>query len=59
MRWTQPKTWWVDLSVDGILADARRKTQLDDFGPEDFLRRLQLLCDEWSSESGLTITLAR
>lgn len=44
----------VDLSVDGILADARRKTQLDDFGPQDFLRRLQLLCDEWSSDTGLT-----
>ncbi|HQQ64301.1 MAG TPA: sulfotransferase, partial [Pseudomonadales bacterium] len=44
----------VDLSVDGILSDARRKTQLDDFGPQDFLRRLQLLCDEWDSDAGLT-----
>lgn len=44
----------VDLSVEGILADARRKTQLDDFGSQDFLRRLQLLCDEWNSDAGLT-----
>jgi hypothetical protein len=44
----------VDLLVDGILADAQRKTQLDDFGPQDFLRRLQLLCDEWGSDSGIT-----
>ena len=44
----------VELSVEGILADARRKTGLDDFGPDDFLRRLQLLCDEWNSDSGLT-----
>ena len=44
----------VDLSVAGILADASRKTKLDDFGPQDFLRRLQLLCDEWSGDTGLT-----
>lgn len=44
----------VDFSVDGILADAKRKVQLDDFGPDDFLRRLQLLCDEWGSDDGLT-----
>jgi hypothetical protein len=44
----------VDFSIDSILADARRKAQLDDFGAEDFLRRLQLLCDEWGSDEGLT-----
>lgn len=44
----------VDLSIDGILADARRKTQLEDFGSQDFLRRLQLLSDEWGSDTGLT-----
>lgn len=44
----------VDFSVEGILADARRKTQLEDFGTDDFLRRLQLLCSEWGSDDGLT-----
>lgn len=44
----------VDFSVDSILADAQRKVQLEDFGPDDFLRRLQLLCDEWGSDDGLT-----
>ena len=48
------KDMLVDLTVEGILADARRKTQLDDFGPQDFLRRLQLLCDEWENDAGLT-----
>lgn len=44
----------VDFSVERILNDARRKTQLNDFGPDDFLRRLHLLCDEWNSDKGLT-----
>ncbi len=48
------ETLSVDFSVDSILADARRKTGMDDFGPQDFMRRLQLLCDEWGSDEGLT-----
>lgn len=44
----------VDFSVESILADARRKTGIADFGPQDFMRRLQLLCDEWGSDEGLT-----
>lgn len=48
----------VRLTVDNILADAQRKTGLSDFGPNDFLRRLRLLCDEWSGDDGLT-NLAR
>jgi len=48
------KDMTVDFSVEKILADAQRKTQLDDFGPNDFLRRLQLLCDEWGNDDGLT-----
>ncbi len=43
----------VDLSREGILASARERAQLDDFGPEDFLERLDLLCDEWSSDKDL------
>jgi hypothetical protein len=44
----------VSFEVAGILAEATGKLALDDFGPEDFRRRLQLLCDEWGSDDGLT-----
>jgi hypothetical protein len=44
----------INFSIDSILADARRKTQLDNFGADDFLRRLQLLCDEWNADESLT-----
>ncbi|NND66770.1 MAG: sulfotransferase, partial [Halioglobus sp.] len=43
----------VDLAVDSILAEAAQQTGLDDFGPDDFLQRIGLLCDEWNSDSGL------
>jgi len=46
------KSLEVDLSVDSILDEAREKTGLDDFGAEDFLERLGLLVDEWSSDEG-------
>lgn len=44
----------VDLSRESILAEAERKTGLTDWGPEDFLERLDLLCDEWNADQGLT-----
>ena len=44
----------VQFSVDDILAEAQRKTALDDFGSMAFVRRLQLLCDEWGDDAGLT-----
>ena len=46
----------LDVSFDpaGILADAAGKLGLDDFGPDDFRRRLLLLCDEWGGDDGLT-----
>ncbi len=34
----------VVFSVEGILAAARDRTGLDDFGPDDFLERLAVLC---------------
>jgi hypothetical protein len=43
----------VDLSRASILAAAEEKTGLSDWGPEDFLQRLDLLCDEWNSDDGL------
>ena len=44
----------VSLSVAEILSDSRNNLPLEDFGPDDFLRRLQLLCDEWGGDNGLT-----
>jgi hypothetical protein len=41
----------VELSVDGVLAAARERTGLADFGPSDFLERLGLLVDEWGSDA--------
>lgn len=41
----------VELSVEGILAAARERTGLDDFGPADFRVRLQRLVDEWNADS--------
>lgn len=43
----------IDLSSDSILAEASEATGLDDFGAEDFLARLDLLCDEWRNDAGL------
>ena len=44
----------VDLTPASIMAEAEAKTGLQDWGAMDFLERLQLLCDEWSSDDGLT-----
>jgi hypothetical protein len=43
----------VDLRCASILGDAQTRTGLSDFGPVDFVQRLELLCDEWSSDPGL------
>ena len=43
----------VELSVDEVLAAARERTGLADFGPQDFLERLGLLVDEWSSDAAM------
>lgn len=48
------ETLSIQLKVDTILADASRKTGLSDFGNPEFIRRLQLLCDEWQQDEGLT-----
>jgi Sulfotransferase family len=44
------ETLSVDLNEPAILAAARAKTGLSDFGPDDFRERLQLLCDEWGGD---------
>ena len=43
----------VELSVDEVLAAARERTGLADFGPQDFLERLGLLVDEWGSDAAM------
>ncbi len=48
------ETLRVELTVESILSEASRATGLEDFGPDDFLARLGLLCDEWSADAGLT-----
>jgi hypothetical protein len=47
------ETLEVDLDADAILKEAKADLSLDDFGPMDFLDRLELLCDEWGSDTGL------
>lgn len=44
----------IQITTEKILADASRKVELSDFGNPEFIRRLQLLCDEWEKDSGLT-----
>lgn len=46
-------TLTVELSSQSILQEAQRTTGLADFGPPEFVQRLDLLCDEWSGDTGL------
>lgn len=41
----------VEISVEGVLAAARERTGLSDFGPQDFRVRLQRLVDEWNADN--------
>lgn len=43
----------VQLNPSEILKEASAAVGLGDFGPQDFLVRLELLCDEWGSDPGL------
>jgi len=44
----------IQFDREAILADAREKTGLSDFGAGDFIERLDLLCDEWGGDKDLT-----
>ncbi|MEM9256434.1 MAG: sulfotransferase [Pseudomonadota bacterium] len=44
----------VELTVQAVLKSARDATGLEDFGPQDFLQRLGILCDEWTGDPELT-----
>lgn len=43
----------VELNSVSIMAEAEATTSLDDWGEPDFRQRLELLCDEWGSDTGL------
>jgi hypothetical protein len=45
--------WEKPISADRILDAARQKTQLDDFGSDDFLEPLQILVDEFQNTANL------
>lgn len=47
------ETLTVELNRESILAEAQQKTGLNDWGPDEFLERLDLLCDEWGNDEGL------
>ena len=44
----------VELTPEAVLAAARARTGLADFGPGDFRERLALLCAEWDGDRALT-----
>ena len=43
----------INLTAQSILADAASATGLEDFGPPDFMPRLELLCTQWREDDGL------
>ncbi len=47
------KTLDVTLEREDILAEAKQRSGLTDFGPDDFLERLDLLIDSWSADPGI------
>ncbi|MGD8607088.1 MAG: SCP2 sterol-binding domain-containing protein, partial [Myxococcales bacterium] len=42
------------ITAEGVLARAKRRTGLDDFGPRDFETRLQLLVDDYDADAGMS-----
>ncbi len=48
------ETLEVDFDRDRILADAATEVSLDDYGPDDFVERLDRICAEWDADAGLT-----
>ena len=47
------ETLEIELTSQSILHEASQATGLDDFGSLDFVARLELLCDEWGSDTNL------
>jgi hypothetical protein len=44
----------VEFSEQAVLDEARRRTGLSDFGPDDFRPRMNMLFDEWNADAGLS-----
>lgn len=43
----------IHFDPDAILKEASEALNLDDFGPNDFRERLDLICQEWEADDGL------
>ena len=43
----------IDLSRASIMAEAEQSVGMSDWGADDFIERLDLLCDEWNSDPQL------
>ena len=43
----------VVFTVDAVLGDAKERTGLSDFGPEDFIERLEVWCQSTDEDTGL------
>jgi len=43
----------VAFTVDAVLGDAKERTGLSDFGPDDFVERLQVWCQSTDEDTGL------
>ena len=44
----------VELSENAIIAEAKKRTGLSDFGPDDFRERLRAVVEEWNADPGLS-----
>ncbi len=44
----------ITFTEEGVLEEARRRTGLSDFGPDDFRERLNMLAEEWNADPGLS-----
>lgn len=47
------ETLTITLGSESIMREAEEATCLSDWGPDDFLPRLELLCNEWDSQQEL------
>ena len=48
------ETLATSFDPEGLLAEASDALGLTDYGPNDFRERLDLICDEWDNDNGLT-----
>jgi glyoxylase-like metal-dependent hydrolase (beta-lactamase superfamily II)/putative sterol carrier protein len=52
IKWLASKRH-TQITFDGVLASAKRRTGLDDFGPRDFEIRLRLLVEDYEADAGV------